>query len=70
MENISGEQHLAGACAQLADALLTAGPDLRVLATSREVLAVSGETPWLVHSLSLPESFEFLKGTGSGCARK
>jgi non-specific serine/threonine protein kinase len=43
-----------GACADLADALLRACPDLRLLATSREPLRVSGETNFVVPGLSLP----------------
>jgi predicted ATPase/DNA-binding CsgD family transcriptional regulator len=50
-------EHLVGACAQLAEALLRACPDLRILATSREVLEVSGEISWLVPPLSLPEPY-------------
>jgi non-specific serine/threonine protein kinase len=36
--------------------LLREAPGLRILATSREALAVSGETVWRVPSLSLPET--------------
>src|SRR5258708_6995589 len=36
-------EHLIGACAQLADMLLKACPDLRIIATSRETLDISGE---------------------------
>ena len=43
------------ACAALADALLRACPDLRILATSREALGIAGETTWRVPSLSLPD---------------
>jgi predicted ATPase/class 3 adenylate cyclase len=48
-------EHLVEACARLADALLRACPDLRVLATSREALGVAGETPYRVPSLALPD---------------
>jgi predicted ATPase len=48
-------EHLVDACARLADALLRACPDLRVLATSREALGVAGETPHRVPSLALPD---------------
>lgn len=48
-------EHLVDACAALADALLRDCAVLRVLATSRAVLGVSGETAWLVPPLSLPE---------------
>ncbi len=48
-------EHLIGACAGLADALLRACPNLRILATSREALGVAGEGTWPVPSLSLPD---------------
>ena len=48
-------EHLIGACAQLADALLKACPDLWILATSRETLDISGEAVFVVPSLSLPD---------------
>jgi predicted ATPase/DNA-binding CsgD family transcriptional regulator len=48
-------EHLIDACAALADTLLRACPDLRILATSREALGVAGETSWLVPSLSVPD---------------
>jgi predicted ATPase len=48
-------EHLAGACAAAAEALLQAGPDVVVLATGRAPLGVGGETDWRVPSLSLPE---------------
>jgi len=49
-------EHLVDACADLAYALLQACPDLRILATSREALAVEGERNWPVHPLSSPEA--------------
>jgi len=39
-------EHLVAACAQLAEHLLRACPDLRILATSREVLGVTGGVVW------------------------
>jgi non-specific serine/threonine protein kinase len=48
-------EHLIAACAQLAEALLRACPELRILATSREPLHVPGEVIWLVPALSLPD---------------
>jgi predicted ATPase/DNA-binding SARP family transcriptional activator len=48
-------EHLVDACAALADALLRDCSALRILATSRAVLGVSGETAWLVPPLTLPE---------------
>ena len=47
-------EHLVASCAHLIDALLRACPGLRVLATSREPLGVTGEIAWRVPSLSLP----------------
>ncbi len=49
-------EHLVGACARLAEALLRSCPNLRILATSREVLGVAGEISWPVPPLSLPDS--------------
>ncbi len=48
-------EHLVAACAQLVGALLRTCPNLRILATSREVLGIQGEIAWLVPSLSLPD---------------
>ena len=48
-------EHLIGAAARLADALLDACPRLRVLATSREALNVDGEVLWQVGPLSVPD---------------
>jgi predicted ATPase/DNA-binding CsgD family transcriptional regulator len=48
-------EHLVEGCATLADALLRACTNLRILATSREALGVAGESAWLVPSLVLPE---------------
>ena len=47
-------EHLLDACARLADAVLRGCPGVRVLATSRELLGVAGETAWRVPSLGLP----------------
>jgi predicted ATPase/class 3 adenylate cyclase len=51
-------EHLVGACAQLAETLLRACPNLRILATSREALGIAGEATWRVPSLSLPQPHE------------
>src|SRR5829696_1005005 len=48
-------EHLVEACAKLAEVLLRSCPELRVLATSREALGITGEVTWLVPSLSLPD---------------
>ncbi len=46
-------EHVIDASAQLADAILRAGPGLRILATSREPLNVAGEVIWRVPPLGL-----------------
>jgi predicted ATPase/class 3 adenylate cyclase len=48
-------EHLVAACAYLTTALLRTCPNLRILATSREALGVTGETTWRVPSLSVPD---------------
>ena len=48
-------EHVLGACATLANALLRAAPDLRIVATSREPLRIAGEQTYSVATLSLPE---------------
>jgi non-specific serine/threonine protein kinase len=47
-------EHLVLACARLAETLLQKCPDLKILATSREVLGIIGEVAWMVPPLSLP----------------
>ena len=47
-------EHLITACAELVEALLHRAPALRILATSREALGVSGETVYRVGSLPMP----------------
>jgi non-specific serine/threonine protein kinase len=48
-------EHLLRACAEVASALLAAGPGLRILATSREPIGIAGETTWRVPPLSVPD---------------
>jgi non-specific serine/threonine protein kinase len=48
-------EHLVEGCAALAEALLRACPDLKILATSREPLRVAGEASLPVPSLSVPD---------------
>src|SRR5215217_3039898 len=66
-------EHLLEATAGLVDILLDSCPHLRILATSREALDVTGEVRWTVPPLSVPEpqgrpssedsnSFERLEG--------
>ena len=47
-------EHVVGAAAELAAALLTACPGLRILATSQTRLGVPGEAVWPVPPLSVP----------------
>jgi predicted ATPase/DNA-binding SARP family transcriptional activator len=47
-------EHLLDTCARLTETLLAAAPGLRVLATSREPLGISGEVAYLVPPLDLP----------------
>ena len=51
-------EHLITACTQLADRLLTACENLKILTTSREALDILGEVAWPVPSLSFPESHD------------
>lgn len=48
-------EHLVSACAELAHALLRAGPDVRIIATSREALRVPGEQTYPVMPLAVPD---------------
>jgi len=48
-------EHLLDAGAALIEALLRGCPQVSLLATSREVLGITGETVWRVPSLALPE---------------
>lgn len=47
-------EHLIEGCGELVKRLLSACPTVRVLATSREILAVEGEVTWRVPSLAVP----------------
>jgi predicted ATPase len=48
-------EHLLAACAKLVDALIHAGPGVKVLASSREGLNIAGELTYRVPSLSCPD---------------
>lgn len=48
-------EHLTAACAELVTALLRAGPRLKVLATSRERLGITGEASYTVPPLAVPD---------------
>ena len=47
-------EHVIGACAKLADALVRGCPNLALLATSREPLGIDGERVYRVPSLGIP----------------
>lgn len=47
-------EHLIDACARLIDMLLSACPKLRIVATSREAIDLTGESVYRVPSLELP----------------
>jgi predicted ATPase/class 3 adenylate cyclase len=47
-------EHLIGGCAKTAESILRRCPQVRLLATSREPLGISGEVIYRVPSLSLP----------------
>jgi predicted ATPase/class 3 adenylate cyclase len=51
-------EHLADACAQLADKILHTAANVRILASSREALGIVGETIYLVRSLQLPDMLQ------------
>ncbi|MEV1069582.1 LuxR C-terminal-related transcriptional regulator [Streptomyces sp. NPDC050263] len=55
-------EHLVEACAELAGRLLSAGPELHILATSRQTLGIAGEHVLIVSPLSVPdEAVELLR---------
>ncbi len=51
---LDNAEHLVDGAARLAERLLASAPKLRILATSREALAISGEAVLHVQSLSCP----------------
>lgn len=51
-------EHVVHACADLAKRLLQAGPGVRVLTSSRDVLEVAGETVYQVPTLGVPAADE------------
>jgi predicted ATPase/DNA-binding SARP family transcriptional activator/DNA-binding CsgD family transcriptional regulator len=73
-ENLAGKElllvidnceHVVDEVARLADTLLASCPRLKVLATSREFLDISGEVSWIVPPLSLPEPADGRSGRQS-----
>ncbi|MEW9547433.1 BTAD domain-containing putative transcriptional regulator [Nonomuraea sp. NPDC050783] len=62
-------EHVVEEVAALAELLLRACPDLRVLATSREPLAVAGEVLWSVPPLGVPTSTDLAAMARSDAVR-
>ncbi|WP_217567219.1 LuxR C-terminal-related transcriptional regulator [Streptomyces sp. GbtcB7] len=54
-------EHLIDACAELAQTLLSAAPELRILATSRQTLGITGEHLIDVPPLASDEAVELLR---------
>ncbi len=59
-------EHLIGACAKLADAVLRRCPGAHLVTTSREPLGIGGETIYRVPSLSLPPTADNGRATMRG----
>ena len=59
-------EHLIGACAETADAILRRCPRVRLLVTSREALGIAGETLYQVPSMSLPAEDNSSSGFAPG----
>jgi predicted ATPase/class 3 adenylate cyclase len=54
-------EHVIGAAASLADGILAAAPGVRVLATSRQALGISGEAVHRMPSLAVPDDVRDLR---------
>ena len=63
-------EHLLDPAGRLADAILRGCPEVRVLATSREVLSVDGEQVVGLRSLPLPDESESLDELGANDAAR
>jgi predicted ATPase/class 3 adenylate cyclase len=61
-------EHLIGACAKTADAILRHCPRVHLLVTSREPLGIGGETIYRVPSLSLPDPDDPARASGDAIA--
>jgi predicted ATPase/DNA-binding CsgD family transcriptional regulator len=60
-------EHLIGACADIAGLMLSECPKLSILATSREPLALAGESVWQVDPLLVPLAGERDLESIAGC---
>lgn len=63
-------EHLITECAYISEILLQKCPDLHIIATSREVLGITGEVTWMVPPLSLPDRQPWVDITSSQGAAK
>jgi predicted ATPase/class 3 adenylate cyclase len=61
-------EHLIGACAKIADAILRRCPRVHLLVTSREPLGIGGETIYRVPPLSLPDPADPAPASGDAIA--
>ena len=59
-------EHLIHACAEVATQLLQSGPHLKILASSREHLRVTGETSFPVSALAVPDPYQKFLHTALG----
>ena len=59
-------EHLVAAAAALADRVLAACPEVRILATSREPLNITGEALWTVGPLTCPGPAVAIARAGGG----
>ena len=60
-------EHVIGGCAKTTETLLRRCPKVHVIATSRELLGIGGETIYRVPSLSLPDADDLDPATVASC---
>src|SRR6266704_501079 len=58
---LDNAEHLLEGCVQFVDLILRHSPDVAMLVTSRERLAITGELTYLVPSLTVPETSDTLR---------
>jgi predicted ATPase/DNA-binding SARP family transcriptional activator/tetratricopeptide (TPR) repeat protein len=61
-------EHVVGGAAQVADYLLAQCPELQILATSRESLAIAGESLWPLQPLAIDEASKLFVARASAIA--
>ncbi|MEU6593430.1 BTAD domain-containing putative transcriptional regulator [Streptomyces sp. NPDC046881] len=61
-------EHVVAAAAELAALLLRSAPQLRILTTSQEPLALAGETVFLVEPLPTPDAVRLFTERAAACA--